>query len=316
MALWTCRCAWTTQRALPTCPQQTNSRRRRASSRDSRLTPRLHRCQKPNSQNASRPGRHQIGMVGEIISESWARSNRYTRARSSESAAHPRHLRRIWRLFFAFSPISVSPSTPKVPLLLLVSCGCYSVCSDDPEAFSNAKATIWIFLAAHSLICATSIRAEEGAPSRFDSIYKSARDMIPAMPAISSPSMPAASLPDISDPSGKLMAEFNSFTEQVGSALPLLEQMGYEVVTFKVTWGLPPKARAEIEREYRSAESKCSRSKGPQQRTFGIWSRHERGGREESSEQRKIGECLPRCRLCNPAAPEHEVRRYERWRER
>lgn len=86
VALWTCRYAWTTQRALPTCPQQTNSRRRRASSRDSRLTPRLHRCQKPNSQNASRPGRHQIGMVGEIISESWARSNRYTRARSSESA--------------------------------------------------------------------------------------------------------------------------------------------------------------------------------------------------------------------------------------
>jgi hypothetical protein len=42
--------------------------------------------QKPDSQNASRPGRHQIGMVGEIISESWARSNRYTRARSSESA--------------------------------------------------------------------------------------------------------------------------------------------------------------------------------------------------------------------------------------
>ena len=26
----------------------------------------------------SRPGRHQIGMVGEIISESWAGSNRYT----------------------------------------------------------------------------------------------------------------------------------------------------------------------------------------------------------------------------------------------
>src|SRR5580704_4050872 len=73
-------------RALPTCPQQSNSRRRRPSSRASRLTPRLHRCQKPSSQNASRPGRHQIGMVGEIISESWARSNRYTRARSSESA--------------------------------------------------------------------------------------------------------------------------------------------------------------------------------------------------------------------------------------
>ena len=77
-------------RALPTCPQQSNSRRRRPSSRDSRLTPRLHRCQKPSSQNASRPGRHQIGMVGEIISESWARSNRYTRARSSESAGNER----------------------------------------------------------------------------------------------------------------------------------------------------------------------------------------------------------------------------------
>jgi len=73
-------------RALPTCPPQSNSRRRRPSSRDSRLTPRLHRCQKPSSQNASRPGRHQIGRVGEIILESWATSNRYTRARSSESA--------------------------------------------------------------------------------------------------------------------------------------------------------------------------------------------------------------------------------------
>src|SRR5882724_7900588 len=56
------------------------------SSRDSRLTMRLCRCQKSDSQNASCPGRHQIGTVGEIISESWARSNRYTRARSSESA--------------------------------------------------------------------------------------------------------------------------------------------------------------------------------------------------------------------------------------
>src|SRR3982074_1244486 len=56
------------------------------SSRDSRLTTRLCRCQKPDSQNASHPGRHHPGMVGEIISESWARSSRYTRARSSESA--------------------------------------------------------------------------------------------------------------------------------------------------------------------------------------------------------------------------------------
>jgi hypothetical protein len=32
------------------------------------------------------PGDIKIVIVGEIISESWARSNRYTRARSSESA--------------------------------------------------------------------------------------------------------------------------------------------------------------------------------------------------------------------------------------
>src|SRR5262245_40385259 len=46
------------------------------SSRDSRLTPRLHRCQKPKSQNASRPratsnrngGRDHLGILGEIKS--------------------------------------------------------------------------------------------------------------------------------------------------------------------------------------------------------------------------------------------------------
>ena len=87
VAPWTCRYAWTTRSALPTCPQQSNcSRKTSPSNRDSRLTTRLRRCQKPDSQNASRPGRHQIATVGEIISESWARSNRYTRARSSESA--------------------------------------------------------------------------------------------------------------------------------------------------------------------------------------------------------------------------------------
>lgn len=40
--------------------------------------------------------------------------------------------------------------------------------------------------------------------------------------------------------------EFNTFTQQVGDALPILEQMGYEVTTFKVTWGLPPKARLRL----------------------------------------------------------------------
>src|SRR3982075_2372572 len=95
----------------------------------------------------------------------------------------------------------------------------------------------------------TIARAEETAPSRIDSITKSARDMMPAMPSmpsVSLPSMPDLSLPDFSDATGRLMTEFNTFTQQVGDALPILEQMGYEVTTFKVTWGLPPKARLRL----------------------------------------------------------------------
>jgi hypothetical protein len=105
------------------------------------------------------------------------------------------------------------------------------------------------------LICVALIvglgatRAEDAAPSRIDSITKSARDMMPAMPAmpsVSLPSMPDLSLPDFSDATGRLMTEFNTFTQEVGDALPVLEQMGYEVTTFKVTWGLPPKARLRL----------------------------------------------------------------------
>jgi hypothetical protein len=69
---------------------------------------------------------------------------------------------------------------------------------------------------------------------------------MPSMPSVSLPSMPDLSLPDFSDTTGKLMTEFNTFTQQVGEALPILEQMGYEVTTFKVTWGLPPKARLRL----------------------------------------------------------------------
>src|SRR3981189_2882109 len=92
-------------------------------------------------------------------------------------------------------------------------------------------------------------QAEETAPSRIDSITKSARDMMPAMPSmpsVSLPSMPDLSLPDFSDATGRLMTEFNAFAQQVGDALPILEQMGYEVTTFKVTWGLLPKARLRL----------------------------------------------------------------------
>jgi hypothetical protein len=100
-------------------------------------------------------------------------------------------------------------------------------------------------------------RAEDAAPSRIDAITKSARDMMPSMPSmpsvsmpsmpsVSMPSMPDLSLPDFSDTTSRMMTEFNTFTEQVGDALPVLEQMGYEVTSFKVTWGLPPKARLRL----------------------------------------------------------------------
>ena len=95
----------------------------------------------------------------------------------------------------------------------------------------------------------TVARAEDAAPSRIDSITKSARDLMPAMPSmppVSLPSMPDLSLPDFSDATSRLMTEFNTFTNQLGDALPILEQMGYEVTTFKVTWGLSPKARLRL----------------------------------------------------------------------
>jgi hypothetical protein len=92
----------------------------------------------------------------------------------------------------------------------------------------------------------TTTWAEETAPSRIDSITKSARDMMPAMPSISLPSMPDLSLPDFSDATSRLTMEFNTFTQQIGDVLPVLEQMGYEVTSFKVTWGLPPKARLRL----------------------------------------------------------------------
>jgi hypothetical protein len=99
------------------------------------------------------------------------------------------------------------------------------------------------------LATTTLARAEETAPSRIDSITKSARDIMPAMPSLPSvslPSMSDLSLPDFSDATGRVMSEFNTFTQQVGDALPFLEQMGYEVRVFKVTWGLPPKARLRL----------------------------------------------------------------------
>jgi hypothetical protein len=107
----------------------------------------------------------------------------------------------------------------------------------------------WLCMFVAAVASVQVANAEDAAPSRIDSITKSARDMMPAMPAMPSlslPSMPDLSMPDFSDTSGRIMTEFNSFTQEISDALPILEQMGYEVTTFKVTWGLPPKARLRL----------------------------------------------------------------------
>ena len=60
--------------------------------------------------------------------------------------------------------------------------------------------------------------------------------------------MPDLSPPDFSDTTGRLLTEFNTFAQQVGDALPILEQMGYEVTPFKVH-GASPQGSAPIEVE-------------------------------------------------------------------
>ncbi|MEZ2145373.1 hypothetical protein AAE026_24245 [Bradyrhizobium sp. DN5] len=110
----------------------------------------------------------------------------------------------------------------------------------------RTKFAFFVLLVASLVFDNAPLLADDAAPSRLDGITKSARDMMPSFPSVSLPSMPDLSLPDLSDPTGRLMTEFNSFTQQVGDALPFLEQMGYEVTTFKVTWGFPPKARLRL----------------------------------------------------------------------
>jgi hypothetical protein len=96
--------------------------------------------------------------------------------------------------------------------------------------------SIFVVLLASAVVA----QAEETAPSRIDGITKSALDMMPAMPSISLPAMPDLSLPDFSDDGVQYLHPASR------DALPILEQMGYEVTTFKVTWGFPPKARLRL----------------------------------------------------------------------
>ena len=95
---------------------------------------------------------------------------------------------------------------------------------------------------------------EQTPPSRLDLMKKGARDWLPdfslpgtsSLPAITLPSLPNISMPDFAWASDKLMEEFNSFTRQIGETLPVLEEMGFDVASFRVQWGLPPKAKLRL----------------------------------------------------------------------
>jgi hypothetical protein len=66
------------------------------------------------------------------------------------------------------------------------------------------------------------------------------------MPSVQLPSVPDFSILDFSRLSHGITGEFNASVQHVGDSLPLLEEMGYEVSTFRVQSGLPPKAKLRL----------------------------------------------------------------------
>jgi hypothetical protein len=171
------------------------------------------------------------------------------------------------------------------------------------------------------IVALNAARSEDtSAPSRIDSITKSARDMMPAMPSmpsVSFPSMPDLSLPDFSETTGRLMTEFNTFTQQVGDALPILEQMGYEVTTFKVTWGLPPKARLRLKSTGNADIQKVNAiAEGDKRWCIGFCANRERRDGETYSKHDETRDGVSRRRLCGSTPSLHEVRWPEGKRKR
>jgi hypothetical protein len=87
---------------------------------------------------------------------------------------------------------------------------------------------------------------ENPPPSMWDTMWKTTRDWIPPVTVPPIPEISIPSLPDFAQLGAGVMGEFNYFTQQVGDTLPLLEEMGYEVSTFRVQWGLPPRAKLRL----------------------------------------------------------------------
>src|SRR5438552_3175168 len=101
-------------------------------------------------------------------------------------------------------------------------------------------------------------KAEES--SWMERLKKSTGELVSAlpMPSISLPSMPDLSMPDFTKMGDGIMGEFNAFTQQIAESLPILEEMGYEVSTFRVQWGLPPKAKLRLRSKEGSDQAKIS----------------------------------------------------------
>jgi hypothetical protein len=95
--------------------------------------------------------------------------------------------------------------------------------------------------------CLVAAKAED-IPGWMDRLKKTTGDLVSAlpMPSISLPSMPDFSMPDFTKMGDGIMGEFNAFIQQVAESLPILEEMGYEVSTFRVQWALPPKAKLRL----------------------------------------------------------------------
>jgi len=94
---------------------------------------------------------------------------------------------------------------------------------------------------------------------------------MPSMPSVSLPSMPDLSMPGLLGCDGQtddgvqcLRAASRRY-----SADP--EQMGYEVTTFKVTWGLLPKARLRL-KSHGHADIQKVNAMQPKRRAAACWS--------------------------------------------
>jgi hypothetical protein len=94
------------------------------------------------------------------------------------------------------------------------------------------------FLILAVLLVGVLVASAEDAPppSQWDDFKKYFNDRVPHlpdMPSVQLPSVPDFSILDFSRLSRGITGEFNASVQQVGDSLPLLEEMGYEVSTFR-----------------------------------------------------------------------------------